>query len=288
MNFEALVLVIVGALFHALWNFFAKKASGGVLFVWLYGLVSLIPAVPAGILAWLNNPQPLNTIMWFTVIASALLHLAYSILLQRGYREGDFSLVYPLARGTGPLLSVFCAILILGEAPSLLGWVGIVSILIGIIAIAGVTQLLQSAEPRQLKGLMWGILTGVFIAAYTVMDGWAIKGLGMLPVVFYVLGLMFRTLLLAPSALRNMQALREQWDKNRYYIIAVGILSPLAYTLVLFALTRAPLSYVAPIRELSMLIGTFIGAQLLQEQHIRSRMVGTALMLLGVIMLAFA
>jgi uncharacterized membrane protein len=128
----------------------------------------------------------------------------------------------------------------------------------------------------------------LFIAAYTVVDGWAIKALGMSPVIFYGLGLLIRTVLLAPAALGKPQALRAQWQTNRRHIIAVGVLSPLAYTLVLYALTRAPLSYVAPVRELSMLIGAFIGARFLQEKSALSRMIGTALMLAGVVMLVRA
>jgi drug/metabolite transporter (DMT)-like permease len=226
--------------------------------------------------------------MWMAVVATAVLHVGYSLVLQRGYQASDFSIVYPVARGTGPLLSVFGGILVLGELPSRLGWIGIASILTGIFVIAGATHVLGASDRKLASGLAWGLLTGLFIAAYTVVDGWAIKALGMSPVVFYALGLALRSALLAPTALRDRQALVEQWRKNRRHILAVGALSPLAYILVLIALTKAPLSYVAPTRELSMLIGTFIGARMLQEKNSRSRLVGVALMLLGVVMLARA
>jgi uncharacterized membrane protein len=288
MNIEALVLVLAGALLHAVWNLPAKKASGGASFVWLYGLVSLLFAAPFALIVFSLDPQPLSINMWLAVAATSVLHVGYSLVLQRGYQTSDFSIVYPMARGTGPLLSVFGAILVLGEMPSRLGWIGIVSILVGIFVIAGATRIFSGTDKRIFYGLMWGVLTGLFIAAYTVVDGWAIKALGMSPVVFYTLGLALRAVLLAPTGLRDPQALREQWQTNRRHIIAVGVLSPLAYTLVLFALTSAPLSYVAPVRELSMLIGAFIGARILQEKNSRSRMVGIALMLLGVVMLTRA
>jgi drug/metabolite transporter (DMT)-like permease len=288
MNIESLALVLVGALLHALWNFSAKKASGGAAFVWLYGVVSMLLAMPAALFVVLHNPQPVSIGMWLAVLASAVLHVAYSLVLQRGYQASDFSVVYPLARGTGPLLSVFGAILVLGEMPTRLGWVGIAAILAGIFMIAGATRLFLSSDRQVAIGVMWGVLTGLFIAAYTVVDGWAIKALGMSPVLYYGLGLMIRTVLLAPPALREPQALRAQWRSNRRHIIAVGVLSPLAYTLVLYALTIAPLSYVAPVRELSMLIGAFIGARILREKSGFSRMIGTALMLAGVVMLVRA
>lgn len=288
MNSEALALAVSGAFLHAVWNLFAKKASGGVPFVWLFGVVSLVCATPVGLFAWFHTPQPFTITIWLVILASAVVHVLYSIVLQKGYQKSDFSIVYPLARGTGPLFTVVAAVLILGEMPGLLGWFGIGSILVGILLIAGFPQILRAASGRLKDGIVWGTLTGISIAAYTVIDGYAVKVLGMSPVIYYVLGLALRTALLAPAALRSPHLLTEQWSLNRRYIIAVGVLSPFAYTLVLYAMARAPLSYVAPVRELSMLVGVFIGARLLRERYTFSRMVGTALMVLGVIMLVKA
>ncbi len=288
MNSEALALVITGAFLHAVWNLFAKKASGGVPFVWLFGLVSLFCATPVGLYAWFRHPQPFTAGIWAVILASAAVHLLYSIVLQKGYQKSDFSIVYPLARGTGPLFTVVAAVLILGEIPGLLGWSGIASILTGILLIAGFPQILRASGGRLKDGILWGALTGVAIAAYTVIDGYAVKVLGMSPVIYYVLGLSLRTALLAPAALRTPRLLAEQWRLNRRSIIAVGVLSPLAYTLVLYAMKLAPLSYVAPVRELSMLAGVVFGARLLRERYPLSRTFGTALMVLGVILLANA
>ena len=288
MNSVALGLVVTGALLHALWNLCAKKAGGGLPFVWLFGAVSFVVAVPFGASSWYTNTAQLTLPAWFAITASALVHVVYSLVLQKGYRESDFSIVYPLARGTGPLFSVFGAMLVLSETPSLLGWMGILAILTGIFLISGIARTLRSPPPKARAGLFWGVMTGLCIAAYTVIDGWAIKALGMAPVLYYFLGLALRTAILTPQALRDREGLRKQWHLNRRYIIAVGILSPLAYTLVLFAMTMAPLSYVAPVRELSMLLGILFGAKLLRESILPSRIIGTVCLVIGVVLLSQA
>lgn len=288
MNANALMLVVAGALLHAIWNLLAKKASGGLPFVWLFGIVSLAVALPFGLAAWSANSRQLTVLAWGAIAGSAVVHAVYSLVLQKGYRESDFSVVYPLARGTGPLFAVIGAIVVLGEAPSLLGWLGIFAVLVGILLISGAAQAVFVSSPRTRAGLLWGTITGASIAAYTVIDGWAVKALGIAPVLYYFLGLALRTLILAPQALRDLQGLRAQWRLNSRHIVAVGILSPLAYTLVLFAMTLAPLSYVAPIRELSMLLGVLFGARLLREAFNPARVIGTACMVAGVVMLARA
>jgi drug/metabolite transporter (DMT)-like permease len=285
MNAEALALVITGALLHALWNYYAKKASGGLPFVWLFGVVSLAVSLPFGIVSWLHNAWQLGAIAWAAIAASAVVHIVYALVLQKGYQKSDFSIVYPLARGTGPLFAVVGAVILLGEAPSLLGWMGIAAILSGIFLIAGISRIL-APTPKMFAGVFWGCLTGVCIASYTVIDGWAVKSLGIAPLLYYVFGLALRTALLAPLALADRPALRAQWRLNKRCVLVVGVCSPLAYTLVLYAMTMAPLSYVAPVRELSMLVGVFIGASLLREAFTLSRAVGIALMVAGVVALA--
>jgi len=288
MEFAAFSLVIAGAFMHAVWNFLAKKSSGGLPFVWLYGVVSLVLALPVIAIFWFRNPQPLSGVAIAAAIASAVLHVVYSLVLQQGYRVSDFSIVYPLARGTGPLFSVLGAVLILHETPSATGWLGIVLILCGVFLVSGGMKIFAGPRnPDLQRGVSWGVLTGVLISCYTLVDGWTIRSLGASPVLFYGIGLLFRTLLVTPFALRNTDQLRLQWHQHKRNIIAVGILSPCAYVLVLFALTMAPLSYVAPARELSMMIGAYLGAKLLKEQDLRFRSAGTVLMGLGVLALGW-
>lgn len=287
MSTDALLLVLAGAALHALWNLLAKQASGGgIPFIWLYGLVSLTCAAPFGVYVWSQAPHALSGAMCAAAIGSAIVHVLYCIMLQKGYQQADFSVVYPVARGTGPLFSVMGAVALLDEWPGALGWAGIAAVLLGVLLLAGVHQLGGTRDSRLRSGIVWGALTGLSIAAYTLIDGWAVKTLAISPPVYYVIGLGLRTILLAPAALRCPASLRDQWQMHRTYIIAVGVLSPLAYILVLLAMVRAPLSLVAPVRELSMFLGVLFGAHLLREQNMRSRAIGAALMIAGVAMLA--
>jgi drug/metabolite transporter (DMT)-like permease len=293
MNANALALVLTGATCHAVWNVVAKKAGGGVVFVWLFGLVSMALAAPVAWWAWIAHPQPFDGWMWFAALVSGLVHVLYSVVLQKAYRESDFAVVYPVARGSGPMLSVVAAILVLGEKPSLLGCFSIAAILAGVFVSAGAMDLWRQDGSREGSrkrhlGVLWGLATGGFIATYTVIDGWAIKSLGMAPILFYTVGLAVRSLLLTPFVLRRKNTLPGQWKAHRRAILTVGLLSPTAYLLVLLAVQMAPLSYVAPVREISMLIGTLIGANMLREAMKPSQVAGTGIMLLGVIGLVWA
>jgi drug/metabolite transporter (DMT)-like permease len=287
MNAEALTLAVAGALVHAFWNYSAKKSAGGLLFVWSFTLVGTVLLSPLVAILWLRQGHGLDLASWVAIAASAAIHITYALVLLNGYRESDFTVVYPLARGSGPLFAVLGAILLLGETPSPAGWLGIGCILGGIFLIAGVFQL-RMANPRMAAGVSWGCLTGVCIASYTVVDGWAVKTLGMAPLLYYGTSLTARALLLAPFALADRPGLKEQWRCHWRLILIVGLCFPLSYSLVLYAMALAPVSYVAPVRELSMLIGLFFGARFLREALTPAHVAGTLLMVLGVLTLGMA
>lgn len=287
----ALALVLGGASLHATWNLFAKKASAGLPFIWLYDLVSVLVFAPFALLAWRGGAAALPPAGWAAVACSSMAHQFYALALQRGYRAGDFSVVYPVARGSGPLVSVLVAVAVLGERPPPAAWAGIAAILGGIVLVSGL-RLRGRAGPgrtgRNGPGLLWGLLTGSMIATYTVIDGWTMHSLRLEPVTYYVLGLALRAAMMAPMALRDPPALGEQWRRNALAIVTVGVLSPLAYLMVLYAMGRAPLAYVAPARELSLLIGMVLGALVLHEPVGAGRLLGGGSMLAGVVLLALA
>lgn len=286
MSAFALALILVAALIHAGWNVLAKKASGGAPFVWLYGAAAAVLYAP--IAAWLlvRDAHTLTLGAWGLVTASAALHLLYALALQRGYQAADLTVVYPVARGTGPLLSTLGAIVLLGEAPGPLALAGAGAVVAGVFLIAGGPRMLARHDPAVKRGVRYGLVTGAFIASYTVLDGYAVKTAGIAPLLLDYLGNVIRTVLLAPVVLSDRTGLRRQWRLNWKLSVAVGALAPLSYVLVLWAVQTTPVSHVAPAREVSMLMAALFGAKLLREKDSAARLFGAGLIALGVVALA--
>jgi drug/metabolite transporter (DMT)-like permease len=203
--------------------------------------------------------------------------------LQTGYRHSDLSVVYPIARGTGPLLSFIGAGLLLGEAPTVQSLVGMLLIVGGILLVAGLVGHGRRA-PR--AGVFYGLLTGILISAYTLNDGWAVKVLLISPFLVDFTGNLFRLVILAPRAWRDRARVALEARTYRKPVIIVSVLGPLGYILVLFAMRLAPISHVAPARELSTLVGAWFGSRMLREDSGPWRIVGAALVVGGVISLA--
>ena len=269
---------------HAGWNYFAKRAGGGVVFTWLFAALTTVLYTPVGIFYWRWQQVTLDSPTLIFIFGSAVVHIIYFLLLQRGYRTGDLSLVYPLARGSGPLLATLGAVLLLGERPSALALTGTLLIVTSVFVLAGGRKAFGG---EQKQAVIYGLATGVCIAVYTVWDGYAVGRLAAPPLIFMWLSECCRALLLAPSALRTPLKLHETWRQHRLEALVIAVLSPLAYILVLTALTFTPVSYVAPAREISILIGTILGARLLAEGNVRRRLLAASGMVVGVIFLAF-
>jgi drug/metabolite transporter (DMT)-like permease len=225
---------------------------------------------------------------WGIVFASAMLHVAYFLTLLRGYRLSDLTVVYPVARSSGPLLSSFGAILLLGERLSLVGAMGVVGVTVGVFFIVGGPGPWAKAhDPAQrarvLAGLGWGAITGAMIAGYTLLDGYVVKVMLISPILVYYFGNVLRL----PLAFRDKVTLRKMWRMQWKYALAVATLGPLAYVLVLYAVKLAPLSQVAPAREVSMLFAALIGGKLLDEGDRGLRIAGALCIAAGVAALAF-
>jgi len=286
MNNLAILLVLSAAFVHASWNYLAKRAAGGPAFVWLFAVLSGIIYAPVSFLIIYFKRPTIGLAGLFFMLVSALLHLAYYLVLQRGYSKGDLSLVYPLARGTGPMLSSVAAILIFHERPGVLAVIGICLVIYGVFTLTGGTRLFKEKNPQTGWAIRYGMLTGVIIASYTVWDKQAVSGLMIPPVLLDWSTSIARTLLLSPYAIRKWDAVKHQWRENRRYALGVAILNPLSYILVLTAMVFTPVSYVAPAREISILIGTFMGAKMLSEADSKRRLIAAAIMIFGVVALA--
>jgi drug/metabolite transporter (DMT)-like permease len=288
---SALALVVLAGLIHASWNIAAKKAGGDVRFAAFTGLVAMVVWAPLGLWLGIEQIPRWGLLEWSLVAASSVLHTFYFIALLRGYRKADLTVVYPLARGSGPLLSCLIAILLLGESLSALGAAGIAGVVGGVFLIAGGPGLLRATHDparraRIHKGMAYGLVTGAFIAGYTVVDGYAVKFVLMSPILVDYIGNLARMVLLGPALLRDRSTALAMWKRQWKFAVFVGIISPVSYVLVLYAMQSAPLSHVAPAREVSMLFAALIGGQLLGEGDRLLRLLGAACIAAGVMALA--
>lgn len=284
MSGLALALVLAAAFGHATWNLLAKRAGGSTAFNCLFTLLNVLIYLPLTLGQVIIQRPQLGLAQWGFIAVSTGLQTVYFFLLFRGYQSGDLSLVYPLARSTGPLLAAGVAIAFFGERPSGLALAGAGSILIGAFLIAGSPRkLVQSGASR---AVAFALLTGVIIATYTIWDKQAVASLAISPILLNYFQNLGRLILLAPFTRRHWDLISLEWRSHRLEALGVGLLMPLAYILVLIALTISPVSYVAPAREISILIGTIMGARLLAEAQTRRRLAAAGAMVAGVIALA--
>jgi len=293
MPANALALVLVAAMLHALWNVAAKKAGGNHHFALISVLITCVLWAPVALWFGLHEWLRWGVREWAVLLVSAVVHVLYFTVLLTGYRKADLSVVYPVARGSGPLLAAAAAVLLLGERLSALGTAGVIAVCTGVFLVAGGPALWRQSHDaarrqRTLAGLRWGALTGALIASYTVIDGYAVKVLLIGPVLVDYVGNLLRVPILLPAALRDLPGLRRAWHGQWRYALVVAALGPLAYVLVLYAVTMAPLSHVAPAREVSMLFAAMLGGRLLGESDRGLRFVGAACMAAGVVALATA
>jgi drug/metabolite transporter (DMT)-like permease len=293
MPASALALVLTAALLHALWNLAAKRWGGGPHFVLTCAVGVVVVWLPAVLWIGLDEVPGWTLLNWAFVAASAVVHLLYFNCLIAGYRASDLTVVYPVARGSGPLLSALAAVLLLGEHLGVFGALGLAGVVGGILVITmgprligrGVAHDAEAARRRR-HGIWWGAATGALIAGYTVLDGYSVKVLAMSPLLLDYFGNVLRVAMQLPVTLRQTHTFWPEVQRSWKGILAVATLGPAAYVLVLLAVKEAPLSRVAPAREVSMLIAALLGGQLLGEGERGWRLAGAALIGAGVIALA--
>lgn len=287
MPLSAFALIVLAGLIHASWNIAAKKADGDARFAFQSSAFMALVWAPLGLALGWNEVPRWDLRAWGFVAASGVLHVVYYVVLLRGYRRSDLTVVYPLARGSGPLLSSLAAILLLGERVTAIGLAGILGVVLGVFLVAGGPRLWRrthdaALRERMRKGVRYGVLTGVFIAGYTVVDSYAVKMLALSPILLDYMGNFVRLGLLAPAVLRDRAEARRLWRLQWKYALLVAAISPVSYVLVLYAVQQAPISHVAPAREVSMLFAALIGGHLLREGDRVLRLVGALFIAAGV------
>jgi drug/metabolite transporter (DMT)-like permease len=280
----AIALVLGAALIHASWNYILKKSGGGIGFVWMFAALSSLLYAPLALGVSLYTGFTLTPLALGCIAASAVLHTGYYLLLDRGYRHGDLSVIYPLARATGPLLTIAVAIAILGERPGPLALGGAGLVVGGAFFLAASPARLR--QPGALRGVGFALLTGCMIASYTVVDKQAVSAVLVPPLVLDWGANLGRVIVMTPLALRHGAGVRAAWRERRGAVIAVALLCPLSYIMVLSAMAFTPVSYVAPAREISILFAALMGAHWLREGDVARRIAAALAMALGVVALA--
>jgi drug/metabolite transporter (DMT)-like permease len=289
----AIALILVAAIAHASWNLSSKQAaaSGAAFFIWLLAVCASIGYLPVvAVAAALTHPR-LAAANWLFLAGTGLLHACYFLFLQLGYRLGDLSLAYPIGRGTGALLAAVAGIALLGERPGPVSAAGIGAIVAGVVVI-GLPGKSGPAGPGPQPPLSpwpaigFALTTGVFIASYTIWDKYAVSSLHTEPVLQGYAGFPVMVLAFTPFVLRDRGRLGDVWRAWRPQVLAAAALAPLAYMLVLAALSFTAVSAVAPAREVSVLFGVLLGRRLLGEGHAVRRAAAAAAIVAGIIAIA--
>lgn len=279
MSGLALGLILASAFLHAWWNLLAKRAGGGATFIWLYATLACLIYAPVVVFLAFADRIQLNAVSVAFLVLSTLLHALYLLVLHRGYQLGDLSIVYPVARGTGPAVATLAAILLLGERPPMMALIGAALVIVGVVLLT--TEERSEPAPNLRAAIASGFTCGLFIAAYTVCDKYAVATLELSP---FLLACVFNlgiSVLMLPAVIRHREQMRAEWSKHRRQIITIAVLYPGAYLLVLQAMSFTPLSYVASAREISILFGALLGTRLLGEGQSFRRVLAASYMVCG-------
>ena len=278
----ALGLILFSAFVHASWNYLLKKSGGGTGLIAAASMLSLavyLPIVAAA--TWVQGYtfQPIHLAL---MLGSGITHTVYFLFLDRAYRSGgDLSIVYPLARATGPLLTIAVAVLLLGERPGTVAIGGAILIGLSALVLTGNPFAWHRSDARHAVGFALG--TGCMIAVYTIWDKASVATF-LIPPLLYDWGCnAFRVCVLVPFTRHRVPGdIAKAWRERRSTVVAIALLSPLSYILVLTAMVFTPVSLVAPAREVSILFAALMGAHLLKEGDLTRRIIAAIGMVLGI------
>ena len=281
MSFALLLLILFAATLHAVWNFYAKKSGGSLSVLWMGALFSTVATIPVAIAVQIGRPLSMPGLG--LAVISGLIHSVYWWGLARMYRRGDISLAYPIARGSGVLGTAVGSMLLLREPISFHGATGIAFICAGVFALG----FRRRVEAVHASVVSFALLTGLTITGYTLLDD---RGVDMLaPPVYLAVETGVGVLMLTVAGWRRIRLVAPRVYRNHWrtvWMIAIG--SPLTYLIILYAFSRGPVSYIAAVREFSVVIAALLGARLLKERIGTLRWIGIALVVAGTVLIKLA
>ena len=285
MQSAAIGLVLLSAFFHSIWNLLAKRSSDPLAFIFSFHLISIVVYGVPAFIALRAHPFPLAGLPF--VLVSTAFEITYYLSLAEAYRHGALALTYPITRGTGLFLVAILAVPIYGEQPSIAGACGIAGILMAL-AIIGVDSLRfqrSSGQPAARRGILFALAAGCGVASYSLTDK---AGVGhVYPLVYVYSIFLISAVILAPLVLlRHRESFVHEWTVNRRTVLLGGILPFGVYFIVLAALRLSNVSYVVPLREVSILFGTLLGVVVLHERLRRWQALASVLIVTGVLAIA--
>ena len=284
MPLTALGLLLAAAMMHTTWNLLVKRAKEKQVFIWCSLIAGTIIFSPL----LLTSPLFLVS-TWPYLISSALVEVIYYITLIRAYENGDFSLVYPMARGAAPAFLLIWATFFLGERPRFFGLMGIALLVFGLIIVGGKTWwTLRKTSGFSKSALALALGVACCISIYTAIDGAAVHHVSPLP--YTVLVIALAALFITPAVVKRYgnDAIADEWRANWLRITLVGLFTLLAYILALKAYTIARISYAGAVREISVVFAAFVGWRWLGESFGAIRLVGALFIFAGILVIAFA
>ena len=279
MPLAVLPLVLLAAIFHATWNALLKASENPLSLATRAVSWGTVISLPLVVIAWVVAGRPgLPLAGWLLALASAFLELLYFITLSTAYRRGELSVVYPIARGTAPLLAVLVGLTLLGERLHVAAAFGIVCLVVGIWVVRRPSNAGSALGPA--------LLTGVLIAAYTSLDRIGVR-LGPPWLYGWLLWFFGAIFLVAFSTIRRVPGSRLSDEPATSLVVAV--LMTAAYFMILFALSVAPLAIIAPLRESAIVLVTAWGIWRLGERGgAWIRVAGALTIVAGVALLAIS
>jgi drug/metabolite transporter (DMT)-like permease len=281
MPISAIALLLLSAILHTTWNLLLKKTDEKYMATWWSVLAGSIIFLPVLFFTGLPARET-----WILLIASVCVEVVYYILLSAAYSDSDFSLIYPLARGTAPAFIALWSVLFLGEILSPGGLAGLIIIIFGLLIVGGSGIFLGHEKPH-MRGILLALTIALLISIYSTIDGAAVKQTSALP--YAVMVFFLAPISTSPMVMKRYgwNQLTSDWKVNKYRLIAIGLLTVCAYILALAAYSIAPISYSGAIREVSVVLGAFAGWRFLGERMGGWRLMGSLIIFIGIIVIAF-
>jgi len=287
MTLFSLGLLFLAAVLHALSNALIKLSRDKLAFTWWMLTAWVIIGFP--LILFVGQPLPIG---WLLILVSGLIEAVYFITLTRAYALGDLSQVYPLARGSAPLFVLLWALIFLGERPTPIGVVGILIVVIGLylVNLSALSEWKRPLLSFRSPAARWAVITGLLISIYSAIDKVGMRYVDPLPYLYLFLFVTWIALAaqwLNPDRRLALRAeLKPDVKRSLLKATVVALSGSGAYALVLAALRLSPVSYVSPVRELSVVFGAWIGVRFMGEPGGRLRIFAAMMVALGVILIA--